>query len=108
MAQKLSNVKDTLKKVNSSHPIMVEKHDFSASFYRDKDSKEPFFHIDAKGGGSIDVLKIAACSLAAVAMLSAFEIMSYVQKSRKKKIKKLKVELKAKRNVIKQLKKELG
>ena len=107
MTQKSSGVNAVSKIVKRDGPVMVERHDFTASLYSNGGSKEPFFHISAKGCGSIDIFKVAIYSLTAVAALSALKIMGKVQQLRKNKIKKHKEELKAERKAFKTLKKEL-
>ena len=75
-----------------ARPIISEKHDFSATLFRSKDSDKPVFQIATKGDFNIDVLKVLSWSLAVGLTICAFSLSS---EYRKKKIKKLKAELKA-------------
>lgn len=80
-------------------PIILEKHDFSAELFKNKNSREPLFHLSAKGDFKIDIVKILAWLLLALATMSAFSISLQCKKQRKEKYKKMKLELKeARRN----------
>ncbi len=86
MGNKIKSIKTCVR------PIISERHDFSAALFKNKESNEPIFHIASKGDFNIDVLKVLSLSLIAGLTLSAFSLSSQY---RKKKIKKLKAELKA-------------
>jgi hypothetical protein len=82
-----------------ARPIISERHDFSATVYKNKDTHEPIFHVASKGDSNIDILKVISWLAVAILALSAFSLSSRNNESRKRKIKKLKAELREARRL---------
>ena len=79
---------------DSIRPVIVERHDFSADFFKNKKSGEPLFHVASKGKLEIDIFKVLTWILLALVTMSAFSLSVKAKKDRKRKIKKMKAELK--------------
>lgn len=84
-----------------ARPIISERHDFSATLYKNKDTHEPIFHIATKGDSKIDILKVISWIMVVLLTLSAFSFSSQNNKNRKRKIKRLKAELREARRLEK-------
>lgn len=91
MSEKIRAIKECMR------PIISERHDFSATLFKDKECKEPLFHVAAKGDFKIDIFKVISWFLVMLLTFSAFSVSLQSRKHRKKKMKKLKAELKAAR-----------
>ncbi len=89
MYEKIKCITDGLR------PVISEKHDFSASLFKNKEAKEPVFHFATKGSFDFDILKIIVWLLLALCTLSAFSASKKIKKQRKEKIKALKAELRS-------------
>ena len=85
----------------SVRPVIVESHDFTADVFKNKKGGEPLFHISSKGKFEIDIFKILAWIALALVTLSAFSLSVRHKKDKKRKIKKMKAELKAARKAAK-------
>ena len=107
MIEKITTAAEELKKLENVRPIISEKHDLSASFYKNKDSKEPLFHFSAKGAYDIDLTKVAVCAVAALVTVSTVQIAVKLKKAKKNKLKKLKAQLKEEKKALREAKKAL-
>ncbi len=95
MCDKLKCITETVR------PVIVEKHDFSADVFKNKKSGDPLFHIASKGKLEIDIFKVLTWILLALVTMSAFSLSVKAKKDRKRKIKKMKAELKEARKATK-------
>ena len=105
MADNFTYATEAMKKLDTVRPVISEKHDISASFYKNKDSKEPLFHFSTKGAYDIDLTKVAVCTVAAFVALSTVKVAMKLKKAKKNKIKRLKEQLKEEKKALKETKK---
>lgn len=93
---------DNLKCITDSvRPVIVESHDFTADVFKNKKNGEPLLHISSKGKFEIDIFKILAWITFALVTVSAFSLSVRRKKDKKRKMKKMKAELKAARKAAK-------
>ena len=68
-----------------TRPVFIEKHDFSAKLFKNRDAEEPSFSFSAKGGYTFDLYKII-CGVALFFLwLTSMRIYFGVRRARRKK-----------------------
>ena len=72
-----------------TRPIFVEKHDFSAKLFKNKETNEPSFAVSAKGEHTFDIYKILGGVALFFVWLCSMKIYFSVRRSRKKRKKAL-------------------
>lgn len=79
------SVFDDARSMVKARPIFVERHDFSATLFRDRKMSEAAFSIAAKGEHRIDIFKIL-CGIALVFVwFSSVSILLGVRRARRKR-----------------------
>ena len=80
-----------------TRPIFVEKHDFSAKLFKNKETSEPAFSISAKGEHTFDIYRILGGIALFFVWLCSMRIYFGIRRSRKKRKKELRRAQKAKK-----------
>lgn len=71
--------------VARTRPIFVEKHDFSAKLFKNRETGEPLFAISAKGEHRFDIYRILGGIALFFFWLFSLKIYFGIRRSRKKK-----------------------
>ena len=83
--------------VARTRPIFVEKHDFSAKLFKNREAGEPSFSLSAKGENRIDIYRVLGGIALFLLSLCSLRIYFSVRKSRRRRKKELrKMQKKAK------------
>ncbi len=80
-----------------TRPIFVERHDFSAKLFKNKETAEPAFSISAKGEHTLDIFRILGGIAIFFLWLCSMRIYFSVRRSRKKRKKELRRAARAKK-----------
>ena len=83
--------------VARTRPIFVEKHDFSAKLFKNKETDEPSFSIASRGEHRFDLYKIAGGVLIFFVWLCSMRIWFGIRRARKKRKKELRRAAKARK-----------
>ena len=92
---------------SSVRPVIRERHDISASLYKNKNESEPCFYVKTKGENAIDLLRFGVVTCGALAAMTALKLAKVVKKQQKIKLKKLKAKIKLEKQAINKAKREL-
>ena len=76
--------------VARTRPILVERHDFSAKLFRDKECTEPTFSISGKGEHRFDIYKILGGVALFLLWLGTMKIYFGIRRAKKRRKKELK------------------
>lgn len=101
MTDKCNSTEAKLEILENVRPIISEKHKFSASLYKNKQSKEPLFSVCANGAYDIDVMKIGAVALIALTVMSVANVASLIKKAEYKRLKRINARLKEEKKLLK-------
>lgn len=83
------SVFDDARSIVKSRPIFVERHDFSATMYRDREMTEPTFSVASKGEYRFDLVKIV-CGIALILVwFSSVSLVVGIRRARRKRKKEL-------------------
>lgn len=80
-----------------TRPILVEKHDFSAKLFKNKETDEPGFSISAKGEHRFDIYKILGGIAIFFVWICSMKIYFGIRRARRKRKKELRRAAKAKK-----------
>ena len=72
-----------------TRPIFVEKHDFSAKLFKNKETGEPSFSISSKGEHTLDIFKILGGVALFFLWVASMRIYFGIRRSRRKRKKEL-------------------
>ena len=75
--------------VARTRPIFVERHDFSAKLFKNKETDIPSFSISAKGENRFDIYRILAGILLFFVSLCSLRIWFGIRRARRKRKKEL-------------------
>ena len=92
---------------SSVRPVIRERHDISASLYKNKNESEPCFYVKTNGENAIDLLRFGVVAGGALAVMTALKLAKVVKKQKERKLKRLKAKIKLEKQAIKKAKKEL-
>jgi transposase len=96
------SVFDDARSIAKSRPVFVERHDFSATLYRDREMTEPSVAFASKGEYRFDIVKIICGIVLVFAWFSSVSILVAVRRLRKKRKKALRQAARAARKAAKQ------
>jgi len=72
-----------------TRPIFVEKHDFSAKLFKNKETGEPSFSISSKGEHTFDIFKILGGVALFFLWVASMRVYFGIRRARRKKKKEL-------------------
>lgn len=79
------SVFDDAKSFVKSRPVFVERHDFSATLYRDREMSDQTFSVAAKGEYRFDIVKILWGIALVFVWFSSVSILVGVRRARRKR-----------------------
>ena len=79
------SVFDDAKSLVKSRPVFVERHDFSATLYRDREMSEPSFSLASKGEYRFDIVKIVGGIFLILVWFSSVSVLVGVRRIIKKR-----------------------
>ena len=83
------SVFDDARSIVKSRPIFVERHDFSATLFRDREMSESAFSVAAKGEYRFDIVKILFGLALVFLWFSSVSVLVGIRRARKKRKKEL-------------------
>ncbi len=80
-----------------TRPVFIEKHDFSAKLFKNREADEPSFSFATKGGHTFDLYKIVCGAALFFLWLTSMRIYFGMRRARRKKRKERRRAAKARR-----------